>query len=166
MKESLGQRIARLRKAQNRTQEDLAEKLGITAQAVSKWENDLCAPDISILRDLAAYLGVSVDYLLSGEQIPDHVRMNENAKKIEELILRIRVRSADGDNVLVNLPMPFILMLAKTGADLSGVLKAGKDEPLKGIDIQALIGMIEAGVLGKLVEIESEDGDHVEIFVE
>ena len=64
--ETLGRRIARLRLARTATQERLAKELNVSPQAVSKWENDINYPDISLLPDLARFLGVSVDELLSG----------------------------------------------------------------------------------------------------
>ena len=64
--ETLGRRIARLRLARTATQERLAKELNVSPQAVSKWENDINYPDISLLPNLARFLGVSVDELLSG----------------------------------------------------------------------------------------------------
>ncbi|ACV51664.1 transcriptional regulator, XRE family [Lancefieldella parvula DSM 20469] len=64
--ETLGRRIARLRLAKTATQERLAKELNVSPQAVSKWESDINYPDISLLPDLARFLGVSVDELLSG----------------------------------------------------------------------------------------------------
>ena len=64
--ETLGRRIARLRLARTATQERLAKELNVSPQAVSKWENDINYPDISLLPDLARFLSVSVDELLSG----------------------------------------------------------------------------------------------------
>lgn len=62
--ESLGNRITELRRKIGFTQEQLADKLGLTYQAVSKWENDLSCPDILLLPDLARLLGISIDALL------------------------------------------------------------------------------------------------------
>ena len=61
---SLGAAIAELRKKQGMTQLELADKLGVTDKAVSKWERDLSCPDIGSLPKLAAELGISVDELL------------------------------------------------------------------------------------------------------
>ena len=63
----MGRRIAALRRKKKMTQEQLAGKLGVTPQAVSKWENDLSCPDISILPQLAVELDISVDTLLGNE---------------------------------------------------------------------------------------------------
>ena len=53
MNQTLGSRIAELRRKKNMTQEELAAELGVTPQAVSKWENDLSCPDITLLPQLA-----------------------------------------------------------------------------------------------------------------
>ena len=63
-KETMGKRISDLRKQKGMTQEQLAQLVGVTPQAVSKWENDLSCPDISILPQLAEALGVTTDELL------------------------------------------------------------------------------------------------------
>ena len=71
MESTLGKRIATARKRLGLTQDQLAEKLGITAQAVSKWENDLSCPDISMLPKLADIFEISIDELLGREpQVP------------------------------------------------------------------------------------------------
>ncbi len=64
MEQTLGKRIMEHRKRLGLTQDALAEKLGITAQAVSKWENDLSCPDIAMLPRLATLFGISTDALL------------------------------------------------------------------------------------------------------
>lgn len=67
MEKTLGKRIMSHRKRLGLTQDALAEQLGITAQAVSKWEHDLSCPDITMLPRLAAIFGVSTDELLGAE---------------------------------------------------------------------------------------------------
>ena len=64
-----GERIASLRKARGMTQEALARRLGITNQAVSKWESDQCCPDIMQLPALADIFEISMDALF-GRQEP------------------------------------------------------------------------------------------------
>ena len=64
MEETLGKRIIAHRKRLSMTQDRLAEQLGVTAQAVSKWENDQSCPDITMLPKLAGIFGISVDTLL------------------------------------------------------------------------------------------------------
>jgi len=72
-KETLGKRIAALRKSKGLTQEQLAEKVGVSAQAVSKWENDVSCPDITLLPLLADLFDVSVDELLGIKPVEPHV---------------------------------------------------------------------------------------------
>ena len=64
MKKTLGTMIAELRKQHGMTQLELAEKIGVTDKAVSKWERDLSCPDINSLPNLAQILGVSVEELM------------------------------------------------------------------------------------------------------
>lgn len=64
--QTMGQRIAALRKRKQLTQDALAQELGVSPQAVSKWEHDLSCPDIALLLRLAKVLGVTTDYLLGG----------------------------------------------------------------------------------------------------
>lgn len=64
MEQTIGSRIKALRKSRNMTQDQLAEQLGVSAQAVSKWENDLSSPDISLLPRLAEFFQVTTDSLL------------------------------------------------------------------------------------------------------
>lgn len=66
--EKLGRFISELRRSGNLTQKDLAEKLGVTDKAVSKWERGVSCPDISLLTPLAHCLEVSVTELLNGEK--------------------------------------------------------------------------------------------------
>ena len=63
-KQTMGMMIAALRKEQGMTQLELAEKMGVTDKAVSKWERDLSCPDISTLPKLAEIFGISVDDLM------------------------------------------------------------------------------------------------------
>ena len=97
---TLGKRIAQLRRKKNLRQEDLANALGVSTQAVSKWENDQSCPDISLLCDLARLLGISVDALLSGaqEEQPAVTRLTEDKRKdIKDMFLRIVINAEDGD---------------------------------------------------------------------
>ena len=61
----IGKFIAECRKKQNLTQSQLAEKLGITDRAISKWENGRAMPDSSLMLDLCSILNISVNDLLS-----------------------------------------------------------------------------------------------------
>ncbi len=79
----IGKLISECRKSVNLTQMQLAEKLGITDRAVSKWETGKAMPDTSIMLELCDVLGISVNELLSGEKI----NMENNNQKNEQLLL-------------------------------------------------------------------------------
>ena len=81
----IGKFIADCRKKVNLTQMQLAEKLGITDKAVSKWERGIAMPDTSLMLLLCDILGISVNELLSGEKIS----MENNNQKNEQLLLDI-----------------------------------------------------------------------------
>lgn len=74
---NIGNNISALRKKKGITQEELANELGVSAQAVSKWENNSSCPDVSLLTEIADYFGVSVDSLLR-ENEEDIVNSSEN----------------------------------------------------------------------------------------
>ncbi len=65
----INEQIAFLRKQKGLTQEELANALGVTNQAVSKWESAQCCPDIQLLPDIADYFGVSIDELMGHDTI-------------------------------------------------------------------------------------------------
>lgn len=79
----VGRFIADCRKSAGLTQVQLAEKLGITDKAVSKWERGVAMPDTSIMLDLCDILCINVNELLSGERI----NMENNSQKNEQLML-------------------------------------------------------------------------------
>ena len=166
MEMTIGKRIAALRREKNLKQDDLAQMLEVSPQAVSKWENDQTCPDISLLPKLAKILGVSVDELLSGKQELQPVVTlvpEEQRKDIKDMILRIEVDSSDGDKVRVNLPMALVQLAMEMGMEMPQV--SGNDA-LKGIDWAQVMDLVRHGVMGNLVEVESADGDIVRIFVE
>ena len=77
-KQTLGGMIASLRKERDMTQAELAERIGITDKAVSKWERDLSCPDITTIPKLAEILGVSADELLRCRTESSNEEKNEN----------------------------------------------------------------------------------------
>ena len=79
----IGKFIADCRKEKGLTQWQLAEKLGITDKAISKWERGIAMPDTSIMLELSDILGISVNELLNGEKL----NMENNNQKNEQLLL-------------------------------------------------------------------------------
>ena len=86
MKKTLGMMIAELRKEHGMTQLELAEKMGVTDKAVSKWERDLSCPDINSLPNLAKILGVSVEELMQIKK--DANQPKSNVSEIVETALK------------------------------------------------------------------------------
>lgn len=77
MKEqTMGAAIAALRKEKGMTQLELAEQMGVTDKAVSKWERDLSCPDVASLPKLAQILGVTVDELMHHSRMPQKKEPN------------------------------------------------------------------------------------------
>ena len=162
---TLGKKISEYRKLSGMTQEELAVKLNVTSQAVSKWENDLSIPDLPILVELSELFHVSLDELVKQKENHVPVVVAEPLRKpADQMILRIRVLSAEGDKVNVNLPLGFVKACMQMGVSMPQVGIDG--DVMKNIDFDALMKMIDYGVVGKLVEIESADGDRIEIYVE
>lgn len=103
----LGNQIKALRQGRGITQETLAEKLGVSAQAVSKWERGATVPDVQLLPDLSAYFGVTIDELfaLSDEtrmeriqnMVWDERELNPETMEREEAFLLDRARREQKD---------------------------------------------------------------------
>ena len=166
MEMTIGKRIAALRREKGLKQDDLAQMLEVSPQAVSKWENDQTCPDISLLPKLAKILGVTVDELLSGKQELQPVVTlvpKEQRKDIKDMMLRIVVDSHDGGKVRVNLPMALVQVAMDMGMEMPQV---SGNNALKGIDWMQIMDLVRHGAIGNLVEVESADGDIVRIFVE
>lgn len=86
----IGEKIKELHKAQDVTQEKLADYLNISYQAVSKWENGLALPDLSLIPALSNFFGVTSDYLLG-------INADENEEKINEYFEKAMVCSHTGE---------------------------------------------------------------------
>lgn len=90
--EHIGKFIAKCRKEQNLTQEELAEKLQITYKAVSKWECGKNLPDASIMLNLCNILKISVNDLLSGEKVNNDNYVNNAEENLLALTRQIEKR--------------------------------------------------------------------------
>lgn len=164
MTETLGMRIAELRKKKGITQDQLAEYVGISSQAVSKWENDLSCPDISFIPQLADFFSITIDELLRGFDHKEvQVLPQEERKDFNKILLKIYIKSHRNDIVKLNLP----LSLVKAGLDIGMKLpELSNNDALKDIDFEAVLRAAESGVIGKLVEIKSANGDTIDIVIE
>ena len=88
----IGKFILNCRKEKSLTQEQLAEKLGVTSKSISRWENGNTMPDYSLLKDLCSELNISVNELLSGEKIKENDYMNKSEDNLINLRKQIDKR--------------------------------------------------------------------------
>ena len=113
MQIAIGKNLKRLRKSRNITQEELATRLGVSFQAVSKWERGDTYPDITMLPALANFFGVTTDKLIGMEDINKHENMwnihktvndLQKAGKCEEAIelLRTKLKLYPNDDGLIS----------------------------------------------------------------
>lgn len=163
MKETFGQRLARLRKQKGLTQEEIANRVNISPQAVSKWENDISSPDIDTIVKLSEILNVSLNELLGKEETTPVVLEEENKKDINKMLLKIKVLSNDGDKINVNLPMGIIKICLDNNV---GIPQINGNKAFSEIDFHQVLDLVEKGVIGEIISVESRDGDHISVVVE
>lgn len=99
----IGKFIKEKRKEQKITQDELAEKLGVTTRAISKWENGNCMPDSSIIHDLCKILNITINDLFNGEIVDK----KDNDKKLEKYLLEVYRQKEIGDRKLLNFEVVF-----------------------------------------------------------
>ncbi len=164
MEKTIGKKLHELRKQSGFTQDYVAEKLGVSAQAVSKWENDIACPDIMTLPNIAELYGITIDELFKNDDVQSNV-MFEKKEKIDEneLVLRVYVDTAQGDDIKVNLPYLLVKELINVGKDISFMF-TGID--LSGVNFESIFKMVELGVLGEIVTVETQNGDDIRVVVE
>lgn len=168
MEKTIGKQLLSLRKQAGFTQEYVAEQLGVSAQAVSKWENDIACPDIMILPEIAKLYSISIDDLFNNPKVETTVINEETEQPKEtvnekELMFRVFVDTVAGDNVKVNLPYILVKELINVGKGLSGLLM-GYD--VSGIDFQSVFALVEKGVVGEIVNVVTQNGDIIRVVVE
>ena len=92
---TLGTRIAEMRKQKGYTQEEFSDMLGVSPQAVSKWENDLSCPDIMLIPQIATIFGITTDELLTGKapekEATEETQQIRHSADLSKLKLRIQV---------------------------------------------------------------------------
>ncbi len=97
MKLTIGENIRRFRKKHDLTQEALAERLGVTYQSVSRWENGTTYPDLELLPAISELLSVTVDELIGMPQIEKEKRASET---VDELCRECRKQEYDADRIV------------------------------------------------------------------
>ena len=164
MEKTIGKKLYELRKQSGFTQDYVAEKLGVSPQAVSKWENDIACPDIMTLPHIAELYGITVDELFRNEDVKSNVKFEKEEKVNEnELVLRVYVDTSNGDDIKVNLPYILVKELINVGKDISSVF-TGID--LTAVNFESVFKMVELGVLGEIVTVKTQNGDDIRVVVE
>ena len=155
---SLGKRIQALRKEQALTQEQLAERMGVTPQAVSKWENDQSCPDIMALPQLAKELRTTVDALLTGQSAEMPAAP---VKPAEEVIVRISIHPDDDARVCLNLPFTvfslaacYNLLTFTFSASVGDIDAEALAREMANVDFRAIAALIAQGARGVLVNVQ------------
>ena len=114
-KQTLGMKISSLRKEKGMTQLELAEKMGVTDKAVSKWERDLSYPDINSIPKLAEIFGVSVDELM---QVKTETKENISKNKIDGIVDTI----LKGIGVAMGIAVTVLSILGELEANVAFVM--------------------------------------------
>ena len=147
---TIGKYIAEKRRKQNFTQEQLAEKLGVSNKTISKWENGKCLPDYSIILKLCEELNITLSELMNGEDTAkDSVCVHDDVE-ILDLIHRIQVLEKE-KNILYSL----ILVVFGIACGAISKTTGGTDvqDFVSGILMGISVGVILVGVylIGKQV---------------
>lgn len=149
--DTIGKRIAAYRKKKNIKQDELAEMLGVSPQAVSKWENDVSCPDISLLPALSDNLGVSIDEIIRGK------KYYSDTCDLSELDIKTFTILFECDGVeysKMNLSMSAIRKAVEKGLDpitLNDCKAAFKNVDFAAV-INIVVGIAETGKTGILFE--------------
>ena len=124
-----GRFIAKLRKEAGITQQELAEKLNVTAKAVSRWETGKGYPDVTILPELSSVFEVSVNELLNGEYCPKEV-VEVAEKTILTICYQAKINKQRNIRLLITISLiATVVFLLLCVTILFGILKSFKGEP-------------------------------------
>lgn len=157
---TIGQNIAELRKKKGLTQEELAEKMCVTAQAVSKWERDVSYPDVTALSELAKVLGVSVAAIIEGEHSVPELK-EADADAIARRVVCIKVHVGPDMDMKVQFPVTALKKMMD-----NGVLKQMIDDEEDYSQISSVLeSAVEMGCVGPIVNVDA-NGTQVRISVE
>lgn len=165
---TLGKKLHELRRQHGMTQDAVAERLGVSPQAVSKWENDFSCPDIMMLPKIAMLYGITIDDLFQSDTFDPKppVRIppekEETAEELDNLYLNVYVNTKVGDDVKVHVPFKLVKELVNAGMNISGLF--GTD--LSGVDIESIFAVIQDGALGEIATVTTQNGDLVRVVVE
>lgn len=158
---NIGNNIAALRKEKGITQEELANILGVSAQAVSKWENNSSCPDVALLTDIADYFGVTVDALLraQGDEITSvQPQVNTSSQTQNNFTKNVSIKIVQQNGKTNNIKIPF--KFAKIGLNIGNIFGLDKEVADK------IGALINGESIGELVDIFTENGEHITITLD
>lgn len=171
---TLGERIAELRKKHNYTQEEFSQLLGITAQAVSKWENGVSCPDIMLLPKLSQLLGVTIDELMGVKPIADE-KPRDQAEAVQsaqhftipqtelkKLKVRLHIIDNKGKHFNVTLPVSFVLRATGMGIKISTILG---NSAISDVQTEQILNLLKSGATGEVFDFCGEDGTKITIEI-
>ena len=153
--EKIGKFISSCRKEAGLTQAALADKLGITDRAVSKWETGKSLPDASIMIELCNLLGITVNELLTGE----HITMEDYKNKAEANLLEMRVKVEQRDKTMLRIEtwMVFVSLPIYVAMVLIGSYVCKINIPLGvALIVLAILLIVTVAVIG--IRIEHDAG--------
>lgn len=165
---NLGNSISEKRKSKGLTQEELAAKLGVSPQAVSKWENNISCPDISLLPEISKIFGVSVDELLGvepaaekAEAVKEEKTYNESEPAYEEPVFSgkkatVLLITTERNGKISNIKIP--LGIVRFGLNLGSVFGG-----LTGEQANIIENAIRTGLSGEILSIDGENGEKITI---
>lgn len=160
---NLGNNISEKRKAKGMTQEELAANLGVSPQAVSKWENNLSCPDISLLPDISKLFGISVDELLGVAPATEKEEKSDaeaetvyeepvySGKRATKLVI---TREQNGKVTTIKFPIGIV----RFGLNIGGIFGG-----LTGEQANSVENAIRTGLAGEILSVDGENGEKVTI---
>lgn len=163
--ETLGSKIARLRKEKGYTQEEFSQLLDVTAQAVSKWENDISCPDIMLLPKISQLLGISIDEML-GNAAPAAQQKEEEKTAVDsgKLRLKINIISPNKKPVNISFPMAMVKRFTKIGTSISSIIDVNSPA-IDSQKIDSIFELINDGATGEILNITDENGQNIIIEI-
>ena len=128
---TFGEKLAKLRKENNYTQEQLAERLEVSRQSVSKWESDVAYPETDKLIRIARLFGCSVDYLLK-EEVSARAGQTQETDTTEETLVKVmkrQFRERKSEKTVFGMPLYHVARNAHgffaVGLNAKGVIAVG-----------------------------------------
>ena len=158
---SIGENIARFRKEKGLTQAELGDMLGVSNQAVSKWELGMTMPDVTLLPEISKVLGVTLTdlYGISDKESTEDTAETVNVSvEAGQKILNICVQTNGSD---VTTKVPAAMVRSVFGNKLLRQYLSNDD----GTSIAELLSMIDNDMMGTLLDVDTDEC-HVKISLE